>query len=160
MNFRTKRQSRPAPGVVYVPEEELPEDLRRARRSYLTAVERHTASVKAANVASKANTSKEKAKREDLQLAEIHDEQDQDTAYGYLARLAHAAGFRACLCGKIERGTPGPAQPAPAQEVRAATEYPSPDWTREQIEAWKYKQFEKRYGPAIDRELAKILGPK
>lgn len=108
VNFRTKRQSRPAPGVVYVPEEELPEDLRRARRSYLAAVERHTASVKAANVASKANTSKEKAKREDLQLAEIHDEQDQDTAYGYLARIAHAAGFRACLCGKIERVAPEP----------------------------------------------------
>ena len=106
MNFRTKRQSRPAPGVVYVPEEELPEELRKARRSYLKAVERHAASVKAAAPANVAKASK--AKREDLQLAEIHDEQDQDTAFGYLARLAHVAGFRACLCGKIERTASGP----------------------------------------------------
>lgn len=101
MNFRTKRQTRPATGVVYVPEEELPEALRQARHSYLKTVERHAASVKAAAPANIAKAPKNK--REDLQLAEIHDEQEQDTAYGYLARLAHEAGFRACLCGKIER---------------------------------------------------------
>lgn len=101
MKFRTKRQNKLASGVVYVPEEELPEELRKARRSYLAAVERHAASVKAASPAALAKAPK--SKREDLQLAEIHDEQDQDTAYGYLARMAHAAGFRACLCGKIER---------------------------------------------------------
>lgn len=99
-------KSRPAPGVVYVPEEELPEALRQARRSYLAAVERHAASVKAATPANVAKAPK--SKREDLQLAEIHDEQEQDTAYGYLARMAHAAGFRACLCGKIERVAPEP----------------------------------------------------
>ena len=39
-------------------------------------------------------------------------------------------------------------------------DYPAPDWTRAQIEAWKYQQFEKRFGPAIDRALEGILGGK
>ena len=36
-------------------------------------------------------------------------------------------------------------------------DYPPPDATRAEIEAWKYKQFEKRFGPAIDRALECVL---
>jgi len=36
-------------------------------------------------------------------------------------------------------------------------DYPGPDATREQIEAWKRQQFEKRFGPVIDRALERVL---
>ncbi len=74
------------------------EKLIRAQRDYVAAVKTHQESSEA--VAKKGN--------EETWMREMHDEKARDEAYGYFARLAHAEGGRACLCGKIEQE---PAEP-------------------------------------------------
>lgn len=65
-----------------------------ARSDYLKRQEEH-AKARAVLVKGKATR--------DQEQEEHYSQEAADTAFGVFARMAHAEGFRACLCGKLER---------------------------------------------------------
>lgn len=71
-----------------------------ARRDYLTKLER-AERAEAADDAEHEGATEERAR--DLASDALYSREAADQAFGFLARMAEAEGFRACLCGKLER---------------------------------------------------------